>query len=225
MYRRIKTDINFPDLYNNNTTKIQKKEKEKKNYYHPKELNKVFYTQTNKPVKSNRLNKNERDNDEKELFNIEIRNLNSINNNPSADPKKIKEIFHKNGLHAYDFNEDGMNILSREKKMEAKLRKNKKDENFDRNYRKTEKELKKYNITINKRGMVSETGFESKVVRKKRKGTPGKILHKNKEKKDENTKLNTGLGFKKDKNLLPQKDNNYKNDYNYKNSYYNHNKK
>ena len=226
MYRRIKTDINFPDLYNNNNTrKIEKKEKEKKNYYHPKELSKVFYTQVNKPVKSNRLNKNERDNDEKELFNIEIRNSDSINDNPSADPKKIKEIFHKNGLHAYDFNEDGMNILSREKKMEAKLRKNKKDENFERNYRKTEKELKKYNITINKRGMVSETGFESKVVRKKRKGTPGKVLYKNKEKKDENTKLNTGLGFKKDKNILPQKDNNYKNDYNYKNSYYNHNKK
>ena len=109
--------------------------------------------------------------------------------------------------------------------MEAKLRKNKKDENFDRNFRKTQKELKKYNITINKREILGETGFESKVVRKKRKGTPGRILHKKKEKKDENTKLNTGLGFKKDKNIFPQKDNNYKNDFNYKNSYFNHNKK
>jgi hypothetical protein len=88
--------------------------------------------------------------------------------------KKIKEIFCKNGLHIYDFNQDGMNILKRDKKMEAKLRKNKKDENFDRNYRKAIRELNKINIGINKTEIMNEKGFKSKEIRKKRKGTPGK---------------------------------------------------
>ena len=179
----------------------------------------------NKPVKSNRINKNERDDDEKEYYNIEIKNIDSLKTIPLVDKKKIKEIFYKNGLHVYDFNEDGMNILSRDKKMEAKLRKNKRDENFDRNYRNSQRQLKKLNIIINKREIVSEKGFESRVVRKKRKGTPGTLLYKNKGNKDENTKINTGFGFKRDKNILPISNKNYKNNYNYKTSYFNHNKK
>ena len=139
--------------------------------------------------------------------------------------KKIKEIFYKNGLHIYDFNEDGMNILKRDKKMEAKLRKNKTDENFDKNYRKAIRELNKINIVINKREIMNEKGFESKVVKKKRKGTPGKVLFNQKEKKDENTKLNTGFGFKKNKDILPQKNTNYKNHYNYKTIHFDHKKK
>ena len=233
MYHRIKTDINFTDVDINALKKDEKKEKLnlenkknlKKNFYHPKGLNKVFYTQMNKPVQSNRINKKERDDDEKEYYNIEIKNIDSLKTIPLVDKKKIKEIFYKNGLHIYDFNEDGMNILSRDKKMEAKLRKNKRDENFDRNYRNTQRQLKKLNIIINKREIVSEKGFESRVVRKKRKGTPGTLLYKNKGNKDENTKINTGFGFKRDKNILPISNNNYKNNYNYKMSYFNHNKK
>ena len=233
MYRRIKTDINFTEV-NNNSKNIKdsrkerekdKKSKNKKFFYHPKELSKVFYTQNNKPVQSNRLNKYERDNNEKDYYNIEMKNLESIRKMPDVDQKKIKEIFYKNGLHLYDFNEDNMNILSTEKKMEAKLRKNKKDENFERNYRKVQKELKKLNIIANKREISNENGFESKVVRKKRKGTPGTQLFKNKEYKDENTKINTGFGFKRDKNILPQNNKNYKNNYNYKMTYFNHKKK
>ena len=229
MYHRIKTDLNFTDTNNTKNIKNNYNEKgknnEKKIYYHPRELNKVFYTQTNKPVKSNRLNKYERDKEEKEYFNIEIKNFDSIKRMPDADQKKIKEIFYKNGLHIYDFNEDNMNILSTEKKMKAKLRKNKKDENFDRNYRKAQKELKKLNIVVNKREILNGNGFESKVMRKKRKGTPGTQLINNKQYKDENTKLNTGFGFKRDENILPQNNNNYKNNYNYKMTYFNHNKK
>lgn len=227
IYNKIKTDIFYTDrdIHKNKEKEIIKNDdkKNQKKYNHPKDLSKIFYTETNNPVKCNRLNKNEKINEEKEYFNLQIKYLNSLKNNP--DPKKIKDIFYKNGLHIYDFNEDGMNILSREKKLEAKLRKNKKDEDFDRNYRKAIRELKKLNLDINKRKIINEKGFESKVIRKKRKGTPGKILIKNKQNKDENTKLNTGFGFKRDKNILPQKNQNYKNDYNYRLSYFNHKKK
>jgi hypothetical protein len=204
--------------------KQNKKKINQKQFFHPKDLNKVFYTQTNKPAKSNRLDKSERDNEEKEYFNIEIKQLEPLKKD-SMNEKKIKEIFCKNGLHIYDFNQDGMNILKRDKKMEAKLRKNKKDENFDRNYRKAIRELNKINIGINKTEIMNEKGFKSKEIRKKRKGTPGKVLFNKKEQKDENTKLNTGFGFKRDKDIIPQKNNNYKNLYNYKMNHYNHKNK
>ena len=232
------TDINLTDvninksINNNNNLKTSNYSPVKKNkinqkiYFHPKELNKVFYTQTNNPVKSNRSNKNDRDNEEKEYFNIEIKNFEPLNKKASLnDEKKIKEIFYKNGLHIYDFNVDGMNLLSTEKKMEAKLRKNKNDENFDKNYRKAIKELSKINIVINKREILNKKGFESKILHKKRQGTPGKVLYKNKETKDTNTKLNTGFGFKRDKNIQPQNNKDYKNHYNYKMTYFNHNNK
>ena len=107
MYHRIKTDINFTDVDINALKKDEKKEKLnlenkknlKKNFYHPKGLNKVFYTQMNKPVQSNRINKKERDDDEKEYYNIEIKNIDSLKTIPLVDKKKIKEIFYKNGLH------------------------------------------------------------------------------------------------------------------------------
>ena len=229
-YHRIKTDINYTNRYIPKTIDNSEKEKGKnkvkqieKKYYHPKGLEKVFYTQKDKPVKSNRNNKKEKLDENSDYYDIQIKNLNSLKHIP--DKKRIKEIFYKNGLHVYDFNEDGMNILSRDKKMEAKIRKNKKDEDFDRNYRKASKELKKLNITIDKRKMLTDKGFESKVVRKKRKGTPGRVLYKNQQNKDENTRLNTGFGFKRDKNIMPQKNQNYKNYYSYRLSYFNHNKK
>lgn len=238
-YPRIKTDINFiTDVNvnkstNNNLNVIKyprdKSNKEKinqKKNSHPKELNKVLYKQANKPGKSNKKNKSERVNEEKEYYNIEIKNLEPLKiRDHLNDEKKIKEIFHKNGLDIYDFNHNDMNFLSKEKKMEAKLNKNKKDENFDKNYRKTIRELSKINIVIHKKEILNKKGLGNKVVHKKRRGTPGAVLFKNKELKDENTKLNTGFGFKRDKNIQPQDNNNYKNNYNYKMTYFNHNKK
>ena len=237
-YPRIKTDINFTVVNTNKTINSnlnvikyprEKTNKEKiaqKKYFHPKELNKVLYRQANKLGKIKRINKNERGNEEKEYYNIEIKNLEPLKiRDYLNDEKKIKEIFHKNGLYIYDFNHNGMNFLYNEKKMEAKLSKNKKDENFDKNYRKVIRELSKINIVIHKKEILNKKGLGNKVVRKKRKGTPGAVLFKNKELKDENTKLNTGFGFNRDKNIQPQDNNNYKNNYNYKMKYFNHNKK
>ena len=228
--------INQLKLASNQTTKRKSLNSnntvdEKLNYGHPKDLNKEFYTKTNNPVKNNRIIK--KDNDEKEYFNIEIENTNIHYKEPIIDQKKLKQIFLKNGLHVYDFNEDGMNILSKDKKIEAKLRKNKKDDNFDKNYRNVVRELNKINVKVNRCGIINETGFINKNAQRKRKGTPGKNLCKNKENKDENTKLNTGLniglnnGFtiKRDKYILPQENKDYKNGYNYKMKYFNHNKK
>ena len=76
-----------------------------------------------------------------------------------------------------------MNNLFREKKYEAKLRKNKNDENFDKNYRKVVRELNKINVTVKRYGMINDTGFISSNLRPKRQGTPGKNLIKNKENK------------------------------------------
>ena len=118
-----------------------------------------------------------------------------------------------------------MNDLFYDKKFEAKLRKNKKDENFDRNYRNVVRELNKINVKINRCGIVNDTGFLNNKAQRKRKGTPGKNLIKNKENKDENTKLNRGFGLKRDKYIQPQQNKDYKNGYNYKIKYFNHNKK
>ena len=237
--KKVKNDINLSKINTNklnqlkstSNQKSKRKLEEKLKYGHPKELNKEFYTKTNNPVKNNRIAK--KDNDEKEYFNIEIENANIHYKEPLIDQKKLKQIFLKNGLHVYDFNEDGMNFLSKDKKIEAKLRKNKKDDNFDKNYRNVVRELNKINVKVNRCGIINEKGFINKNTQIKRKGTPGKNLCKNKENKDENTKLNTGLniglnnGFtvKRDKYILPQENKDYKNGYNYKMKYFNHNKK
>ena len=60
-----------------------------------------------------------------------------------------------------------------------KLFENKKDENFDKNYRNVVRELNKINVKVNRRGIINETGFINKNVQRKRKGTPGKNLYKN----------------------------------------------
>ena len=74
----------------------------------------------------------------------------------------------KNGLHLYDLNEDGMNNLFKDKKIQAKLRKNKKDDNFDKNYRNVVRELNKINVKVNKCGMINDTGFINKNAQRKR---------------------------------------------------------
>ena len=220
---KIKDKINFKKIDNNKISQSTNKKltNEKKNYFRPRDLNKEFYTKRNEPVKSNRITK--KDNDEKEYFNIEINNI-DINQN-IVDQKKLKQIFLKNGLHLYDLNEDGMNNLFKDKKIQAKLRKNKKDDNFDKNYRNVVRELNKINVKVNKCGMINDTGFINKNAQRKRKGTPGKNLYKNKENKDENTKLNSRFTIKRDKYILPQENKDYKNGYNYKTKYFNHNKK
>ena len=178
--------------------KLQKYKSETKFYGHPKEITKLFYTETKEPIikKNNIVKINKNDNKEQQYFNILIQNNDLNNNDFSVDDQKIKEIFYKNGLHIYDFNEDGMNGLFIKKKMEAKLRKDKNDDNFDKNFRKVIKELDKYNIKIDKKEMKDGKGFKYENGIKKRKGTPGKALYNNIDKKDYNTKLNTGFSLK-----------------------------
>jgi hypothetical protein len=231
-YKKMKNNINFTKIDKLNKLKspslqatYKKIKNEKMLFPHPKDIRKEFYTRTNHPIKSNKITIKNIDNDEKEYFDIEIKNDDIHNKEPLIDQKKLKHIFLKNGLHIYDFNDDGMNILSKDKKFEAKLRKNKKDENFDKNYRNVVRELNKINVKVNRRGIINETGFINKNVQRKRKGTPGKNLYKNKENKDENTKLNTGFTIKRDKYILPQRNLDYKNGYNYQMKIFNHSKK
>ena len=159
-------------------------------------------------------NKNALENDD---YYIEIKNDNNENtkNNIYVDKKKLTQIFLKNGLHIYNFNEKGSNILSNKAKFEAKLRKNKEDENFDKNYRNVIKELNKINIKVKRVGLIYDNCIFNKNS-KIRKGTPGKNLKKN------NNKLNYGI--KRDKYVLPQQNQDYKNGYKYDLNYYNHKK-
>ena len=221
-HNRIRTDINFPNIYSYNIREIPK--------YHSRDISKLFYTTTNFPVKNIRIKKPE--NKEKEYFNLEFKNNknNPDENSSKMDSKNIKEIFYKNGLHLYDLNEDGMNILNTEKRMEAKLRKNKDDINFEKNYKNALKILEINGIKVDKNQILNEKGFQNKVIKKKRKGTPGRVLYDNRFHKDENTKINTGkknnkILKKKSKNIRPQNNNDYKNNYKYKEKYFNHNKK
>jgi len=170
---------------------------------------------------SNKINRKENNTNNKNLENddflIEIKNENNKTkkNNILVDKKKLKQIFLKNGLHIYNFNEGGANILSGNEKFEAKLRKNKEDENFDINYRNVVRELNKINIKVNRRGMVYESCIFNKNS-KIRKGTPGKNLKKN------INKLNYGI--KRDKYVQPVQNKEYKNGYKYNLNYFNHNK-
>ena len=228
IHNRIKTDIHLPSpfSYINNTTQINPK-------YHAKDISKLFYTKTDFPVKNIRTKKIVKNNEDKELYNIEFK-INKKNQNEDLSTtdkmniKNIKQIFHNNGLHIYDFNEDAMNMLSTEKKIEAKLRKNKGDINFDKNYKNALKILEKNGIKANQNQILNEKGFQSKIPKKKRRATPGTVLYDNRFHKDENTKINTGnknkKTNKKSKMILPQYDINYKNQFKYKEKYFNHKK-
>ena len=228
IFNRIKTDLNYPNinLYNTQTNNNNINTKQKKEfYYHAKDISKLFYSKTNNPVKNIRIRKADKNIEDKEHYNLEFKykcknneERNKINDN--FNQKKLKEIFYNNGLHIYDFNEDGMNILSINKKMEAKLRKKKFDENFDKKIKTVIKILEKNGINVEKYIISNDKGFQNKViVKKKRKGTPGTILYDNRFHKDENTKINTGIGNKeykrRIKNIIPQYDKNYKNFYKY----------
>ena len=222
IFNRLKTDIHYPNEFLNSTqTSIMKKPK---NFLHSKDISKIFYTKSNNPIKNIRIKNNKLNKEDKEhyILEFELKKENLKNDNKDLtdklDQKNIKEIFYKNGLHIYDINEDDMNILSIKKKMEAKLRVKKDDDNFENNYNKALIILDKKGIKVEKEQITNEKGYQN-IVKKKRKGTPGKILYENRFHKDENTKLNTGNNdyFKKKiKIVLPQYNKDYKNFYKYK---------
>ena len=219
IFNRIKTDIHYPGMYLNNT--VSDIYKKTKNFFHAKDLTNIFYTKTEFPIKNLKLKKRETNKEDKEYFNLEFKSKDSLEN---LTQKNIKEIFYNNGLHLYDINEDKMNVLIPEKKLEAKLRKKIDDNNFENNYKKAIKLLEKKGIIVDKVKISNERGFQNKIiVKKKRKGTPGTILYDNRFHKDENTKINTGtnLDFKRrSKHFVPQYDINYKNLVKYKESYF-----
>ena len=219
IFNRIKTDIHYPGMYLNNT--VSDIYKKTKNFFHAKDLTNIFYTKTEFPIKNLKLKKRETNKEDKEYFNLEFKSKDSLEN---LTQKNIKEIFYNNGLHLYDINEDKMNVLIPEKKLEAKLRKKIDDNNFENNYKKAIKLLEKKGIIVDKVKISNERGFQNKIiVKKKRKGTPGTILYDNRFHKDENTKINTGtnIDFKRrSKHFVPQYDINYKNLVKYKESYF-----
>ena len=213
IFNRLRTDIHYPGEYLNKTQSY-----ELKNFFHSKDITKLFYTKSNNPVNLRTKNK-EINNEDKEHYNLEFKlKNNDIKLLDNLTVKNIKEIFYRNGLHVYNINEDGTNILSIKKKMGAKLRKKINDENFENNYKKVIKIFGQKGIIVDIEKISNEKGFQNIMV-KKRKGTPGKVLYDNRFHKDKNTKLNTGnknYFKKKEKNSLPQYDINYKNYFKYK---------
>ena len=208
------------DYYKNN----QKFEFNKKNLLNKKLVKEKSLTK--KPLNIQSINKNSSTKNmknkykkqlESEEFDIEIKNDNKKTkaDNILVDKTKLKKIFLINGLHIYNFNEEGTNILSNNQKFEAKLRKNINDKSFEKKYRKVIRELNKINIKVNRCGMAYENCIFNKNS-KIRKGTPGKNLKKNLD------KLN--YGFKRDRYILPIQNKDYKNDYKYNSNNYNHNK-
>ena len=182
------TNINTDNINN-----IKPTDKLEKKYYGHRDITKLFSTENINPIvkKLKKIDKVANKNDEKDYYDIEIKNMDSEQN---IDDKKIKEIFYKNGLHMYDINNDGLNGLFREKKIEAKIRKDRNDEGFDKKYRKVVKELDKYKIEMDECKINDEKGFLNKNGRKKRRGTPGNALHNRKlDKHNDNNKLNTGF--------------------------------
>ena len=223
IYNRLKTDIHLPGIYLNTTQNIY--QKKPRNFFHSKDISKLFYTKSNNPVKNIRLKRSEINKEDKQQYTLEFKlEKNDESLLDKLNQKNIKEIFHNNGLHLYDINEDKMNSLRIQKKLEGKLRKEKNDENFDNNYKKVIKILEKKGIKVDNIPINNEKGYESKIiVKKKRRGTPGKILYDNRFHKDENTKINTGKNnfFKSNNNkLIPQYDRNYKNLFKYKTKIY-----
>ena len=196
---KINNNINKQNKIKYPKENILKAKSEKSIHARRKDSNKVIMTESYNPSKKiiKKVGRNEYGG--QELFNIEIKNCEEKKNEHFLlDEKKVKHILYRNGLHIYDFNTDGMNAFFKDEKIAAKLRKNKNDENFEKNYRKAEKELNRYSIQMDKSGIVDGKGFQKE--KKKRKGTPGRALHNNKNEDaliDKNTTLNSRLYFKK----------------------------
>ena len=210
IYNRIQTDITLNNTFSYNPREIPK--------YKIKDISRVFYTKTNYPIKNIKTKQDMKNKDEKKYHNLEFKIKNNKPNTESSpsnkiNKKNIKEIFYKNGLHTYNLNEDNMNILSNDKRIKEKLRKNKEDINFKKYYKNISEFMDNKRIELDKNKILDEKGFQNKVVKRKRKGTPGKVLYDNRFHKDENTKINTGkkiknLQNKKSKNILPQNNQN-----------------
>ena len=184
---------------------------------HNDEIHLTKYSSNIKTIKNksnNKYYKNKNEQSESDDFYIEIKNENKSikDNNIFIDQKRLKQIFLKNGIHIYNFNEDGINTFSGEGKIEAKLRRNKNDENFDKRYENVVRELYKINVKVNRRGLVFENCIYNKNS-KIRKGTPGKILKQRKKKNYE---------IKRDKYVQPITNHEYKNGYKYNLNYFNH---
>ena len=226
IYNRIQTDITLNNTFSYNPREIPKNK--------IKDISRVFYTKKNYPIKNIKIKQDMKNKDEKKYHNLEFKIKNNKPNtelSPSnkINKKNIKEIFNKNGLHTYNLNEDNMNILSNDKKIKEKLRKNKEDINFKKYYKNIYEFMDNKRIELDKNKILDEKGFQNKVVKRKRKGTPGKVLYDNRFHKDENTKINTGkknknLQNKKSKNILPQNNIDYKNHFKFKEKFFNHNK-
>ena len=161
------TNINTDNINN-----IKPTDKLEKKYYGHRDITKLFSTENINPIvkKMKKIDKVVNKNDEKDYYDIEIKNIDSEKN---IDDKKIKEIFYKNGLHMYDINNDGLNGLFREKKIEAKIRKDRNDQGFDKKYRKVVKELDKYKIEMDECKINDEKDFWIKMVEKKEEVHPG----------------------------------------------------
>ena len=188
-----KKSFSIKNINTSNINNIKPTDKQEKKYYGHRDLTKVFSTENSNPIvkKLKKIDKVANKNDEKDYYDIEIKNIDSEQN---IDDKKVKEIFYKNGLHMYDINNDGLNGFFREKKIEAKIRKDRNDEGFDKKFRKVVKELDKYKIEMDERKINDDKGFLNKNGRKKRRGTPGNALHnRNLGKHNDNNKLNTGF--------------------------------
>lgn len=122
-------------------------------------------------TKYTKTNNNNKEYQDYEIFNVEIKNNDKDEN---IDGKKIKKILYKNGLHAYDFDENKANhFLYENNVISLKIRKRKGDENFDKRLKKAEKEFNKNNIKINRFSKIN--------WRVKRKGTPGNELRQKNE--------------------------------------------
>ena len=188
-----KKTFSIKNINTNNINNIKPTNKLEKKYYGHRDITKVFSTENTNPLvkKLKKIDKVANRNDEKDYYDIEIKNIDSEQN---IDDKKVKEVFYKNGLHMYDINNDGLNGIFREKKIEAKIRKDRNDEGFDKKFRKVVKELDKYKIEMDEWKINDEKGFLNKNGRKKRRGTPGNALHnRNLDKHNDNSKLNTGF--------------------------------
>ena len=164
-----KDTLNYiKNLIDNNK---QNKEKQLINNYYRNIPKKIYIKKNQNILKINYPKKsNNKISQEYEIYNIEIKN---INKDKIIDGTKIKNILHKNGLHAYDFDEnEANNFMYENNKIRAKIRKRKGDDNFEKRLKKAEKELNNNKINMDKYSII--------LGKKKRKGTPGNELkHKN----------------------------------------------
>ena len=179
-----------------------------------------------------RITNADKNNDNKNYYNIEITNKKSLknNNNPLYDIKSVKEIFYNNGIHAYDIRNDSIeNVFSDENKINLKIRKDKDDSLFDENYEKAVLQLNKLKADI-KKCEIDDIKYTKK---KKRQGTPGtELKRRNKEdfeeekeeRKEKMNKAKNGSIHKRKRDIMPVNNCGYKNNYYYQHNFFKYKK-